>query len=37
MKQRELPVPEVATNEILIRVDGAGVGVWDPFERDGCR
>src|SRR5262249_605175 len=31
----QLPVPEVATNEILVRVDTAGVGVWDPFEREG--
>src|SRR5579862_9505830 len=35
MKPRELPVPELATDEILIRVDSAGVGVWDPFEREG--
>src|SRR5262249_40583942 len=35
MKQRELPVPEVANDEILIRVDTAGVGAWDPFEREG--
>lgn len=35
MKARELPVPEVATDEILVRVDTAGVGVWDPFEREG--
>ena len=35
MKPRELPVTEVATDEILIRVDTAGVGVWDPFEREG--
>src|SRR5215472_7517231 len=35
MKPRELPVPDVATDEILIRVDTAGVGVWDPFEREG--
>jgi NADPH2:quinone reductase len=35
MKPRELPVPEMATDEILIRVDTAGVGVWDPFEREG--
>ena len=37
MKPRELPVPEVATDEILIRVNSAGVGVWDPFEREGLR
>ena len=35
MKPRQLPVPEVATDEILVRVDAAGVGVWDPFEREG--
>jgi NADPH:quinone reductase len=35
MKARELPVPEVATDEVLMRVDTAGVGVWDPFEREG--
>ncbi len=35
MKPRQLPVPEVAGDEILLRVDTAGVGVWDPFEREG--
>ena len=35
MKSRELPVPEIAPDEILVRVDTAGVGVWDPFEREG--
>ncbi|HEU0139664.1 MAG TPA: NADP-dependent oxidoreductase [Bryobacteraceae bacterium] len=35
MKPRELPVPQVAADEILVRVDTAGVGVWDPFEREG--
>ncbi len=35
MKPREMPVPEVAKDEILVRVDTAGVGVWDPFEREG--
>jgi NADPH:quinone reductase len=35
MKPRQLPVPEVASDEILVRVDTAGVGVWDPFEREG--
>jgi hypothetical protein len=34
-KLRQLPVPEMATDEILVRVDTAGVGVWDPFEREG--
>ena len=30
-----LPVPEVGPDEILIKVESAGVGVWDPFEREG--
>ena len=29
------PIPEVGPNEILIRVESAGVGKWDPFEREG--
>ena len=35
MKIRALPVPELDANEILVRVEAAGVGVWDPFEREG--
>jgi len=35
MKLRELPVPELDANEILVRVEAAGVGVWDPAEREG--
>jgi NADPH:quinone reductase len=35
MKIRELPVPALDANEILVRVEAAGVGVWDPFEREG--
>ncbi len=35
MKPRQLPVPDVADDEVLVRVDTAGVGVWDPFEREG--
>jgi NADPH:quinone reductase len=30
-----LPVPEPEPNEVLIRVQAAGVGEWDPFEREG--
>ena len=30
-----LPVPDVGPDEVLIRVESAGVGVWDPFEREG--
>ena len=35
IKPRKLPVPQLANDEILVRVDTAGVGVWDPFEREG--
>jgi NADPH2:quinone reductase len=31
----KLPIPEIETDEILINVESAGVGVWDPFEREG--
>ncbi|MEM9154174.1 MAG: NADP-dependent oxidoreductase [Cyanobacteria bacterium P01_F01_bin.33] len=30
-----LPVPPVDTGEVLIRVDIAGVGIWDSMERKG--
>ena len=30
-----LPVPEIDDDEILIKVEAAGVGVWDPFEMEG--
>src|SRR5690242_12089600 len=30
-----LAVPKVGDDEVLIRVESAGVGVWDPFERQG--
>ncbi|MGH8472594.1 MAG: alcohol dehydrogenase catalytic domain-containing protein, partial [Gammaproteobacteria bacterium] len=30
-----LPLPEVGPDEVLIRVESAGVGVWDVFEREG--
>jgi NADPH:quinone reductase len=35
MKLQMLPVPEVGPNEVLIHVEWAGVGKWDPFEREG--
>lgn len=28
-------VPEPSENEILVRVNRAGVGVWDPWLREG--
>ena len=35
LKTQTLPVPEVGPDEVLIRVEAAGVGEWDPFEREG--
>jgi NADPH:quinone reductase len=35
LKLQMLPVPEVGPNEVLIHVEWAGVGKWDPFEREG--
>jgi NADPH:quinone reductase-like Zn-dependent oxidoreductase len=35
LKTRELPIPEIDADEVGIRVEAAGVGVWDPFEREG--
>ncbi|MGQ5260558.1 quinone oxidoreductase family protein [Micromonospora sp. ZYX-F-536] len=32
---RKLPVPQVADDEVLIKVWSAGVGVWDAYERQG--
>lgn len=35
LKLQTLPVPEVGPDEVLIRIESAGVGVWDPWEREG--
>src|SRR4051794_40304365 len=35
LKVQTVPVPEVGADEILIHVESAGVGAWDPFEREG--
>lgn len=32
---RILPVPQIADDEVLLKVWSAGVGVWDAFEREG--
>jgi NADPH:quinone reductase-like Zn-dependent oxidoreductase len=32
---KSLPVPELGPDEVLLRVESAGVGVWDPYEREG--
>jgi NADPH:quinone reductase-like Zn-dependent oxidoreductase len=30
-----LPMPAIEADEVLMRVESAGVGVWDTFEREG--
>ncbi len=32
---KTLPVPEVGPEEVLLEVEMAGVGVWDPYEIEG--
>lgn len=32
---KELPVPTITDDEILIKLDYAGIGQWDTFEREG--
>jgi NADPH:quinone reductase-like Zn-dependent oxidoreductase len=31
----DLPVPQPKPDEVLIRLDAAGIGVWDPYVREG--
>src|SRR5882757_1734954 len=35
IQMKTLPVPEPGPDEVLLRVEAAGVGVWDPYEREG--
>lgn len=35
IRLQTIPVPEVGPNDVLIRIESAGVAVWDPFEREG--
>ena len=35
LKLQDLPIPQIEAQEVLIRVEAAGVGAWDPFEREG--
>jgi NADPH2:quinone reductase len=30
-----LPVPRLEANQVLVRLDSAGIGVWDPYVRSG--
>jgi len=32
---KTMPIPEIEPDEVLIRLEVAGVGVWDAFEREG--
>jgi NADPH:quinone reductase-like Zn-dependent oxidoreductase len=35
IRTRSLPVPKPGANDVLIRLDTAGIGVWDPYFRSG--
>jgi NADPH:quinone reductase-like Zn-dependent oxidoreductase len=35
LKIQSLPIPQIDAHEVLIRVEAAGVGAWDPYEREG--
>lgn len=35
LKVQTVPVPKVDPDDVLIRIEWAGVGEWDPFEREG--
>ena len=35
LELKKLPIPQIEPDEVLIRVHAAGVGPWDPKEREG--
>jgi len=35
LKIQNVSIPQIDAQEVLIRVEAAGVGAWDPFEREG--
>jgi len=35
LKIQNVPIPQIEAQEVLIRVEAAGVGAWDPYEREG--
>lgn len=35
LKVQSVPIPPVDADEVLIHVECAGVGAWDPYEREG--
>jgi len=32
---QSVPIPDIGPKDVLIRTEAAGVGAWDPFEREG--
>jgi len=35
LRERQVPVPSPGRGQVVIRLEKAGVGAWDPFEREG--
>ena len=35
LQVQNLPLPQIEPQEVLIKVEAAGIGAWDPFEREG--
>jgi NADPH:quinone reductase len=35
LQERRIPLPSPGRGQVLIRLETAGVGSWDPFEREG--
>jgi NADPH2:quinone reductase len=35
LHESQVPVPSPGSGQVLIRLEAAGVGSWDPFEREG--
>jgi NADPH:quinone reductase len=35
LRERQVPLPSPDAGQVLIRLEAAGVGSWDPFEREG--
>src|SRR5262245_18940690 len=35
LHEEDLPLPEVGEDDVLVKVEVAGIGEWDPFEREG--
>src|SRR5262249_4666648 len=35
LKIQNIPIPQIEAHEVLIRVEAAGIGAWDPIEREG--